>query len=178
MTEVIRRFSKYMAVFICIAIFFAIGGCGSASSDRDANASEDPISADDTSDGSRICSMSINCEALLTHIDRLDESKLDFVPDDGVILDDTEYIIEDDDTVFDILQRACRDNDIAMEYSTSAVYDTEYVEGIGQLYEFDAGPLSGWMYTVNGEYPNYGAGRYRVQNGDVIVWLYSVDMEE
>ena len=40
------------------------------------------------------------------------------------------------------------------------LYKSYYVEGINQLYEFDCGKNSGWMYSVNGEYPNYGASSY------------------
>ena len=45
-----------------------------------------------------------------------------------------------------------------------------------QLYEFDCGKLSGWMYNVNGWYPNYGCSQYEVSNGDVIQWRYTCDL--
>ena len=44
------------------------------------------------------------------------------------------------------------------------------------LYEFDCGRWSGWMYCVNGWYPNYGASRYQVRQGDVIEWHYTCDL--
>jgi uncharacterized membrane-anchored protein len=51
-----------------------------------------------------------------------------------------------------------------------------YIQGINNIYEFDAGALSGWMYRVNGWFPNYGASRYVVQQGDVIEWVYTCDL--
>ena len=63
-----------------------------------------------------------------------------------------------------------------MEFSQSPVYETAYIEGIGNLYEFDAGALSGWMYRVNGWFPNYGCSSYQVQDGDVIEWVYTCDL--
>ena len=33
------------------------------------------------------------------------------------------------------------------------MYNSYYVEGIGNLYEFDCGSESGWMYKVNGWFP-------------------------
>ncbi len=45
----------------------------------------------------------------------------------------------------------------------------------GNLYEFDAGELSGWLYSVNGWFPNYGSSRYQLKSGDTICWVYSID---
>ena len=63
-----------------------------------------------------------------------------------------------------------------MEASYTAMYESYYVEGINHLYEFDGGELSGWMYKVNGQFPNYGCSSYTVKAGDVIVWLYTCDL--
>ena len=51
-----------------------------------------------------------------------------------------------------------------------------YIEGIHNLYEFDCGDLSGWMYKVNGWFPNYGCSRYQLKQGDVIEWVYTCDL--
>mgnify|MGYP000547412666 FL=1 len=62
-----------------------------------------------------------------------------------------------------------------MEYSFTPVYNSDYIEGINNLYEYDCGRGSGWMYCVNGWYPNYGCSRYIVQPGDEIEWHYTCD---
>lgn len=51
-----------------------------------------------------------------------------------------------------------------------------YVDGINNLYEFDGGRWSGWMYCVNDWYPNYGCGVYYVKPGEVIEWNYTCDL--
>ena len=51
-----------------------------------------------------------------------------------------------------------------------------YIQGIHNLYEFDVGSGSGWMYSVNDWYPNYGCSCYTVQPGDVICWVYTCDL--
>ena len=56
------------------------------------------------------------------------------------------------------------------------VVDNAYVRGIASLYEFDFGDLSGWTYTVNGTRPAVGAGACPLENGDVIVWEYTVNL--
>ena len=80
------------------------------------------------------------------------------------------------ESVFDVLQRVCRDNAIHMESNWTPMYNSAYVEGINNLYGFDVGSLSGWMYSVNGWFPNYGCSRYALQNGDVVNWVYTCDL--
>lgn len=47
-----------------------------------------------------------------------------------------------------------------------------YVEGINGRFEFDEGPTSGWVYTVNGSRVNVSCSSCDVKNGDKIVWKY------
>ena len=63
-----------------------------------------------------------------------------------------------------------------MEASWTPIYNSAYVEGIHNLYEFDCGALSGWMYKVNGWYPNYGCSRYQMKDGDVVEWRFTCDL--
>ena len=63
-----------------------------------------------------------------------------------------------------------------MEFSWTPMYNSAYIEGIYNLYEFDVGDGSGWMYKVNDWFPNYGCSRYQLQNGDVIEWVYTCDL--
>ena len=63
-----------------------------------------------------------------------------------------------------------------MEASWTPIYNSAYIEGIHNLYEFDCGNLSGWMYRVNGWYPNYGCSRYQLENGDVVEWRFTCDL--
>ena len=74
-----------------------------------------------------------------------------------------------------MLQRVCRDNGIHMEFSNTPMYNSAYIEGIGNLYEFDCGEQSGWMYAVNGWFPNYGCSRYALKDGDTVKWVYTCD---
>ena len=124
------------------------------------------------------CTVSISCATILDNLDRLNAAKADFVPADGVILPEMETVFAEGESVFDVLQRVCRESGIAMESSWSPLYNSAYIEGIAQLYEFDCGELSGWMYSVNGEFPNYGCSGYTLQDGDVICWVYTCDLGE
>lgn len=96
------------------------------------------------------------------------------IPVSGVILSETEVPTGAGDTVYDILLQVCRENGIHLE--TTGTRETLYIEGINNIYEKDYGDLSGWMYFVNGESPQVGCGKYKLSDGDEIVWHYTCDM--
>ena len=122
------------------------------------------------------CTFSIECSTILNNLDMLDPEKLEMVPSNGVILAKTTVTFYEGESVYDVLQRVCKDYGIHMEASWTPIYNSAYVEGIHNLYEFDCGNLSGWMYRVNGWYPNYGCSRYQLQQGDVVEWRYTCDL--
>lgn len=123
-----------------------------------------------------ICTFSISCETILDNMDKCVENKKFLVPEDGIVFPATEVEFSEGESVFDVLQRVCRDNAIHMESNWTPMYNSAYVEGINNLYEFDVGSLSGWMYSVNGWYPNYGCSRYQLKDGDVVEWRYTCDL--
>jgi len=49
-----------------------------------------------------------------------------------------------------------------------------YVVSIEGLAAFDGGPLSGWMYSVNGFFPTFSAGMYTLNHLDEISWEFTV----
>jgi hypothetical protein len=80
---------------------------------------------------------------------------------------------EPGDTVLDLLIRVTREQRIHMAHRGRG--RTGYVEGIDNLYEFDHGPASGWVYSVNGVFPDRSSGGREVNAGDDIVWWYTLD---
>ena len=96
------------------------------------------------------CTFSIECSTILNNLDMLDPDKLEMVPSGGVILAKTTVTFYEGESVFDVLQRVCKQYGIHMEASWTPIYNSAYVEGIHNLYEFDCGNLSGWIYRVNG----------------------------
>ena len=138
-----------------------------------------PASPDETDTPSEstvpTCTVSISCAAILENLDRLNAEKADLIPADGVLLAPTAVEFTEGESVFDVLKRVCRENKIHMEFSETPVYQSAYIEGIGNLYEFDCGEGSGWMYRVNGEFPNYGCSRYTLADGDTVEWVYTCD---
>ena len=121
--------------------------------------------------------LEIRCDTLSSDMSKLENPAIaDYIPEDGIILAQTTYKGTTDNTVFDALNTLCRNNDIQLEFSYTPVYESYYIEGINYLYEFDGGNLSGWMYQVNGWFPNYGCSSYYLSDGDVIQWVYTCDL--
>ena len=128
-------------------------------------------------EGEFSCNVVIDCKTILNNIDKLSDGKREFVPNDGMILNNFEVKFDEGATSFEVLQKACLLNNIQFEFSKSAG-DSVYVEGINQIYEFDCGELSGWQYFVNNEFQSQGAGQSIVKDGDNISWVYTCEVGE
>ena len=121
------------------------------------------------------CTLEIRCDTVLDHMDMLSEEKAARIPADGVMLPAMSVAFTDGENVYEVLRRACLSSCIEINYNYAVTLSGYYIRELGGLSEMDCGPTSGWMYKVNGWYPNYGCAKYLVDDGDVIVWSYSCD---
>ena len=132
-------------------------------------------SGSDASKDYGTCTITIRCNTILNNMGSLKPGKERYVPSNGIILATSTVEFKKGETVFDVLKRACSYAGIPLEYSYTPLYESYYIEGINNLYEFDCGAQSGWMYKVNGWFPNYGCSSYTLKNGDNIVWDYTCE---
>jgi hypothetical protein len=95
-------------------------------------------------------------------------------PEIGIILKDTKLEISSGDSAFDALMKVGEEK--ALEIHKSGFRRMVYVRGIADIYEFDYGPKSGWVYRINGEIKNIGSGAMIIEAGDRIEWLYTLDL--
>ena len=121
------------------------------------------------------CTLEIRCDKLVGNPE-LDPDKVELIPEDGVLFSAVNVGFYEGESVFNVLQRTLKQNKQHLEFAQSPLYNSAYIEGICNLYAFDCGNLSGWMYRVNDWYPNYGCSQYVLQAGDVIVWDYTCDL--
>ncbi len=124
---------------------------------------EDAISKNDVAG---TITVSISCEAI----------KSEGIPNNGVILSETECVFSNGETVYDILAEITAREKIHLE--TNGTGASVYIEGIGNVYEFEYGDLSGWEYFVNGERPSVSCGEYELKDGDKIEWKYTLTLGE
>jgi len=92
-----------------------------------------------------------------------------------------EYTFSDTDKGF--YMSSIRDNDRSEAHIPQYIFDAAQAEEktvtdsrkkTNWLGEFDYSDQSGWIYWVNNEQPNYSAGYYELEYGDVIRWQFTV----
>lgn len=119
------------------------------------------------------CTVSIVCT---TAAEKKDEGLLKpnvekAIPDGGVILKEKKVTFHEGDNAVDVIRTVTREEEIQLSVKGSG--SLAYVEGIHNLYEFHCGGKSGWMFRVNGKFPDYGPGDYIVKDKDIISWEYT-----
>lgn len=120
------------------------------------------------------CEIEIICKTAVEYAKNHPSVALSDKAMSGVILQSTAVEILSGDTAFDVLKRVCTENNISLEFTKTPLYNSYYIEGIGGLYEFDCGSSSGWIYSVNGERPSRSCSEYRLNDGDKIVFAYTL----
>ena len=159
-----KRIVKMIVLMLALSMLF---GCGKSNNTE---------VADSNGDGRLTCTLEIRCDTLLGNLDKMQAEKAALVPEDGVMLEVTEVEFSAGDSVFDVFRKVLREEKIHFEYVDASMYDSVYIEGIGNIYEFDCGPQSGWMFSVNEVYPGLGCSAYTVADGDAIVFNYTCDL--
>ncbi len=81
------------------------------------------------------------------------------------VLEQTQTAIYKDDTVYDVLLRATKQRGII-------IVGSSYISSIDNLAEMQYGAESGWMYSVNGSYPELACTDYKLKDGDTVEWKY------
>jgi len=90
----------------------------------------------------------------------------------------TEYTLPAESTVYDLLLAALEEYDLSQKgASKNYVESIQAPDALGGYWlgEFDNGPNSGWMYTINGDHPGTGLKDHRLEDGDEVIWHYVDD---
>ena len=143
-----------------------------------------------TTKAKKYCTVRIECNTIYDNIGKLKSGKKAFLPASGVILDSVQVELTGGESAFDVIKKACEENvctdnckycksgGVQIEYTYTPAFNNYYIEGIHQIYEKDCGTQSGWMYSVNGIFPDVGSSSYAVSEGDVIVFAFTCNMGE
>lgn len=185
---------------LLLAVLLTFAGCGTTTLDQGSSASsvpaesaaqnagtapadsdghQEPVNPEDVQiDESKAgtCYLTISCATIRDNMGNLTEGKESLVPEDGVLVPRTAVTYYEGESVFDVLLRETKNRKMHMSFRTTPMYNSAYIEAIGNLYEMDCGPASGWMYSVNDWFPNYGVSRYMIQENDEIVFAYTCDL--
>lgn len=120
--------------------------------------------------------LSVECKTILDNMESFNENKKEVLPDNGVIFEPLKVTFFQGESAFDVLKREMIEHKIHLEFSITPIYNSVYIEGINNIYEFDCGELSGWMYKVNGETPNISCSEYKLKKDDVIEFIYTCNL--
>lgn len=162
-----KKILNFVLVLILISV---LSGCGAGNGE---------VNIEDTNgDGKLTCTLEIRCDSLLDKKDKLTAGKAELVPENGAIFEKREVEFKAGESVFDVFRKILRDEKIHFEYVDSQAYGSVYIEGIGNIYEFDCGPQSGWVYLVNGVRPGVGCSAYTLADGDEILFAYTCELGE
>ena len=143
-----------------------------------------------TTEMKKYCTVRIKCNTIYDNLSKLKSGKKDFLPSNGVILNNVKVELNGGESAFDVIKKACEENvctdnckyckanGVQIEYTYTPAFNNYYIEGIHQIYEKDCGTQSGWMYSVNGVFPDVGTSSYTVSSGDVVVLSFTCNMGE
>lgn len=169
-----RRAKANIALLLAVTLVVAAGLLAvrplrrAVSAESVALTAAEASSAADSPVAGVFCTVEIRCDGLTNAM--LPEGKT--APEDGCLMATRSVALESGDTAFDALRRACEAAGLALEYSYTPLYGSYYVEGIGNLYEFDGGETAGWVFSVNGGEPSQSSSVVILADGDAVVWRY------
>lgn len=156
---------KIKITSVCIVVLLCVGLTGCGNEDRKTE-----------SKSAGKCTIMVECSTVSDNVKQLDKAVKDYIPPNGMILEKKQVEFFDNESVYDVLSRELKSEGILIESSFTG--NSAYIEGINNLYEFSCGDLSGWMYSVNGEYQNISSSEYKLKDGDEIEWHYTCDLGE
>ena len=107
-------------------------------------------------------SFTINCSAAVGEVEG--------VPGSGYFLRGAGVSVSKGASVYDALLQCCEANGVAV-VASNTMYGM-YVSSIGGLAEKEVGKMSGWTYTVNGNYPPKACDKYTLSDGDHVEFIY------
>ena len=88
-------------------------------------------------------------------------------------IDAKDYNVSSNAKVIDVIDLAFTENKLT--YRNKGNYISHVTRNGETLGEFTNGSLSGWMYTLNGDYSSLGVEEQGLKDGDIIVFYYTDD---
>ena len=85
-----------------------------------------PVEPEDVEigDAEYTCTLSISCATILDNMELCNKEKRELVPEDGWILKPMTVTFYEGESVFNILQRTCKQQKIHMEFENTPVYNS------------------------------------------------------
>ena len=180
-----KQIKQMAAILLLLAMLFTGAACGKQEeppTDHDTDVQqEQQVEAQPVHDPADdiqpivtgTVTLSVSCAVLLDYLDAYTGDKA-AIPEDGLLLPATEVELYENDTVYTLLKRVCTANGLALDMQL--MKNAVYIAGIGGVSELTVGPMSGWIFAVNGVVSYDNAQSCPLQDGDVVEWRYTCDL--
>lgn len=117
------------------------------------------------------CTVTVECKSILKNMDKLADGHAPYVPSDGYFINSCTVTLDNGSSAYDAVQLACNKQGVHMTTVNSGY--GKYVKGFNNINEKDCGSQSGWLYFVNGSSPSKSCSKYKLSNGDNVVFSYT-----
>lgn len=117
------------------------------------------------------CTVTVECKSILKNMDKLADGHAPYVPSDGYFINGCTVTLANGSSAYDAVQLACNKQGVHMITESSGY--GKYVKGFNNIDEKDCGSQSGWLYFVNGSSPSKSCSKYKLSNGDNVVFSYT-----
>lgn len=148
---------KILALCLAILMLTAFAGC-----QKTATKDENSVS----------CTFTINA-SLAAKNEELDKDVAALLKDDGMLANAKSITVKKGTNAGDAFKAFCKENNIVLN-SEDGEYGL-FVKGIGGLDNGACGEMSYWLFKVNGEFSDVGAGSVTVNEGDAFEWIFTCD---
>jgi hypothetical protein len=92
---------------------------------------------------------------------------------DGLIANGKKVTITAGATVFSVLKSYCGSHRLLLATQKTGGMYVSAIDGVAQ---FDFGSGSGWIYSVNGSFPQKDCNSYKLKGGEKVRWVYTTDL--
>lgn len=117
------------------------------------------------------CTVTVECKSILKNADKLADGHAPYVPSDGYFINGCTVTLANGSSAYDAVRLACNKQGVHMTTVNSGY--GKYVKGFNNIDEKDCGSQSGWLYFVNGSSPSKSCSKYKLSNGDNVVFSYT-----
>lgn len=154
-----RIASIVVTVMLACTMAMAFAGCSQPAGDSSSASADSSAAASSANEQSTEAASAEDAEVAYTL--KIDASAVD----EGYLFDGSETAAAGT-TVYEAL--IATGLDLEVKSSSGSVY----VDGIDGVVGSKVSSTSGWMYAVNGEWPDVGADQCVIKDGDLIEWTF------
>lgn len=157
--------NKKKIVYILVALLIIVMAMAGCSGNKDAKTDSGSTGASDDKSQEASDKITVTVSILCDSLKDVDAKVMDEFSDNGVILKDTEVELEKGASAIDALRATKID----------FVEEAKMIKEINGLGNSQLGGMSGWLFTLNGEFQLVAADELAVNDGDKLDFLFSVD---